>query len=52
LNEDTTRLIIREIILAFEHLHSMDIIYRDLKPENVLLGPKGHIKLIDFGLAK
>lgn len=39
-------------VFAFEHLHSKKIIFRDLKPENLLLTEKGHIKLTDMGLAK
>jgi len=40
------------IVLAFEHLHAMDILYRDLKPENLLLGEDGYLKITDFGSAK
>mmetsp|Transcript_28976 Transcript_28976/g.67430 ORF Transcript_28976/g.67430 Transcript_28976/m.67430 type:complete len:808 (-) Transcript_28976:288-2711(-) len=39
-------------VYAFEHLHERRIIYRDLKPENLLLNELGHTKLTDMGLAK
>ena len=50
--EDRARLYIAEMITALEHLHSQGIVYRDLKPENVLLDASGHVKLTDFGLSR
>ncbi|KAG0587224.1 hypothetical protein KC19_2G149700 [Ceratodon purpureus] len=51
-DEQTTRFYASQVLCAFEYLHNMDIIYRDLKPENLLLDEKGNIKVTDFGFAK
>nr|CAN67877.1 hypothetical protein VITISV_023824 [Vitis vinifera] len=46
------RFYVAEIICALEHLHSMGIAYRDLKPENVLIQQSGHVTLTDFDLSR
>lgn len=40
------------VVDAFEHIHSHHILYRDLKPENVLLDDRGYARIVDFGFAK
>lgn len=51
-DENRTRFYAAELVLALNYLHYKNIIYRDLKIENILLDSKGHVKLADFGLAK
>eukprot|EP01133_Synstelium_polycarpum_P012976 gene12976-15251_t len=50
--EERVRYYGAEIVLALEHLHLSGVIYRDLKPENLLLTNEGHICMTDFGLCK
>lgn len=51
-SEAQAKFYIAEIILAIKDLHQRNIIYRDLKPDNVVIDNEGHAQLIDFGMAK
>eukprot|EP01017_Pseudomicrothorax_dubius_P036462 TRINITY_DN5222_c0_g1_i6.p1 TRINITY_DN5222_c0_g1~~TRINITY_DN5222_c0_g1_i6.p1 ORF type:complete len:383 (-),score=64.43 TRINITY_DN5222_c0_g1_i6:718-1866(-) len=51
-DEERARFYAVEMILAIEYLHTLGVVYRDLKPENVLLDEEGHIGIIDFGISK
>ena len=50
--DETAKFYTSEILLAFQHLHDVNVVYRDLKPENLLITRTGHIKITDFGFAK
>lgn len=50
-DEGLARFYVGEVLLALEYLHAEGVVHRDVKPENVLLGADGHIKLTDFGSA-
>ena len=51
LEETEARFYIAEIILCVHSLHKLNCIHRDLKPDNILIGEDGHLKLSDFGLS-
>lgn len=52
LANDEARFYTASVLLAFEYMHSKNIIYRDLKPENLLLDRQGFLMITDFGFAK
>jgi len=51
-NEGTSRFYAACVVEAFDYMHGRGIIYRDLKPENLVLDAKGYLKVTDFGFAK
>ena len=51
-SEERAKVYMAEILLALEDLHKRDIIYRDLKPDNIVFDEEGHAMLTDFGLSK
>ena len=52
ISESRARLYAAEILLGLQHLHKLGFIYRDMKPENILVDADGHLKVTDFGFAK
>ncbi|GAB9464255.1 hypothetical protein Gpo141_00001692 [Globisporangium polare] len=52
LPNDHARFLASHVLMAIEYLHDRSIVYRDLKPENLLLDTQGYLKVVDFGFAK
>jgi serine/threonine kinase 38 len=52
LSEEMSKFYMAETILAIESVHNLNYIHRDLKPDNLIIGKDGHLKLSDFGLCK
>lgn len=52
MTEEEARYCFIEILVGFRYLHNKNIIYRDIKPENIIIDHDGHLKIADFGLSK
>ncbi|WVR05595.1 hypothetical protein IAU60_002614 [Kwoniella sp. DSM 27419] len=52
LSEDWARNYTAEVVLGLDYLHSRNVVHRDIKPDNLLIDSRGHLKLTDFGLSR
>ena len=52
MTEDQARIYFVQVCIAIGFLHSQYVLYRDIKPENILIDEFGHLKVADFGLAR
>jgi calcium-dependent protein kinase len=52
MSESEASLIINKLMKALNYCHSNDIMHRDIKPQNIVIGDDGEFKLVDFGFAK
>ncbi len=51
-DENTARFYVANVVEALAYLHSLGVVYRDLKPENMMLAHNGYLKIVDFGFSK
>ncbi|CAM6000411.1 unnamed protein product [Sphagnum balticum] len=52
MGEEKARVYVVQLLLGLKYLHDRNIIFRDVKPENVMIDSRGYARLADFGLAK
>lgn len=52
MTEDEARYCFVEILMGIQYLHSKKIVYRDIKPENIMIDMDGNLKIADFGLSR